>query len=236
MDDLFCETREGVVVVKDHTTILELVQLGIVVNESLDINTFGGRVHLIKGRVLFQLGDEVDIARRVEFLVEFSHSFGEVGLAAARRSSDVEDLTLLGIGGRKDAQLGIVGEVNTLVGGVVVEDAFVECLAQSRLTDQLIGFQSLVSCFGETIEKLDAVSGFDFTEFGRILGGLDLAFGTTTALLVVLVEIEHTAVFLTAFYHCERLRTLILIKREGRHLVLYDIILQKSTHSSVISS
>jgi hypothetical protein len=69
-----------------------------------------------------------------------------------------------------------------------------------------------VSCFGKTIQELDSVSGIDFTEFSRILGGLDLAFGTTTTLLIVLVEIEDTPVFLTAFYHRKRFRTLILIK------------------------
>ena len=236
MNHLFCETREGVVVIKDHTTILELVQLGIVVNESLDINTLGRRVHLIQRRILFQLGDEVDITRRVEFLVKFSHAFGEVALSTPRRPSDVEHFTLLGIGRGKDTQLRIVGKVDALVGRVVVENTLVKSFAQSRLTYQLIGFQSLVSCFGKTIQELDSVSGFDFTQLRSILGGLDLAFGTTTTLLLVLVEIEDTSVFLTAFYHCERLRTLILIKREGRHFTLYDIILQKVIHASVISS
>ena len=98
MNHLFCETREGVVVVKDHTTILELFQLWIIVNEGLNINAFGRRVHLVQRIVRLQLGDEIDFAGRVEFLVEFSHAFGEVRLARARSTRNVKDLTLLGIG------------------------------------------------------------------------------------------------------------------------------------------
>ena len=117
-----------------------------------------------------------------------------------------------------------------------MEDTFVKSFAQSRFAYQLVGFQSLVSCFGKTIEELDSVGGFDVPKLRSILGRLDLAFGTATTFLLVLVEIEHTPVFLSAFYNGKRLRTLILIKRERRHLTLYDIILQKVNHSFVISS
>ena len=117
-----------------------------------------------------------------------------------------------------------------------MEDTFIKSFAQSRLANKLVGFQPFLSCFGKTIEKLYTISGFDFAEFGRILGRLDLAFGTATTLLLVLVEIEDTSVFLSAFYNGERLRTLILIKRERGHLTLYENILQKVNHSFVISS
>ena len=98
MNDLFCLTRKTVVVIKDHTTILELVQLWVVVNESLNINTFGWRVHLVQRIVLLQLGDEIDFTGRVEFLIKFGNPFGEVRFARARGTRNVKDFTLLGIG------------------------------------------------------------------------------------------------------------------------------------------